>query len=139
MRGLRLGEHCCAVDRDRDLSRASLTDATLAALARRRLPTDATVERAVRHDEIRRVSVALRQGAQALKVNRSQLQELVDRIVPGLTDRRGLGPVSAAQAIVGYSYPGRVRNDAAFAALAGTSPVLRSLGRMRTGPARSRG
>jgi transposase len=62
-------------DRDRDLSRASLTDATLAALARRRLPTDATVEHAVRHDEIRRLSVALRQGAQALKVNRSQLGE----------------------------------------------------------------
>jgi transposase len=116
-------------DRDRDLSRASLTDATLVALARRRLPTDATIEQAVRHDEIRRLSVALRHAAHALKANRSQLQGLVDSIAPGLTDRRGLGPVSAAQAIVSYSHPGRVRNDAAFAALAGTSPLPASSGR----------
>jgi transposase len=116
-------------DRDRDLSRAALTDATLSALARRRLATDATVEQAVRHDEIRRLSVALRQAARALKANRRQLHELVDTIAPGLTDRRGLGPISAAQAIVSYSHPGRVRNEAAFAALAGTSPLPASSGR----------
>jgi transposase len=116
-------------DRDRDISRARLTDTTLAALARRRLPTDATLERAVRHDEIRRLALALRHAAQTLTANRRQLQELVDSIAPGLTHRRGLGPVSAAQLIVSYSHPGRVRNEAAFAALAGTSPLPASSGR----------
>ena len=83
----------------------------------------------MRHDEIRRLALALRHAAQTLKANRRQLQELVDSIAPGLTHRRGLGPVSAAQLIVSYSHPGRVRNEAAFAALAGTSPLPASSGR----------
>jgi len=37
--------------------------------------------------------------------------------------------VSAAQAIVTWSHPGRCRNDAAFAALAGASPIPASSGR----------
>jgi transposase len=46
-----------------------------------------------------------------------------------LTERRGIGPVSAAQAIVSFSHPGRCRNDAAFAALAGANPLPASSGR----------
>ena len=61
--------------------------------------------------------------------NRAQLQTIVDDLAPGLTDRRGIGPVTAAQAIVSFSHPGRCRNDAAFAALAGTSPLPASSGR----------
>jgi transposase len=40
-----------------------------------------------------------------------------------------VGPVSAAQAIVSWSHPGRCRNDAAFAALAAASPIPASSGR----------
>ena len=115
--------------RAEDRIREPLTDTALVALARRRLPANSTIEQAVRHDEIRRLSVALRQAAQALKSNRRQLHELVEAIAPGLIDRPGLGPVSAAQAVVSYSHPGRVRNEAAFAALAGTSPLPPSSGR----------
>ena len=50
-------------------------------------------------------------------------------VAPGLTDRRGVGPVTAAQTIVSFSHPGRCRSDAAFAALAGTSPLEASSGR----------
>jgi len=46
-----------------------------------------------------------------------------------LTDLHGVGPVSAAQVIVSFSHPGRCRSDAAFAALAGTSPLQASSGR----------
>ena len=53
----------------------------------------------------------------------------MDDIAPGLTDRPGIGPVTAAQAIVSFSHPGRCRNDAAFAALAGTCPLPASSGR----------
>jgi transposase len=53
----------------------------------------------------------------------------VDDIAPGLTDRYGVGPVTAAQAVVSFSHPGRCRNEAAFAALAGTSPLPASSGR----------
>jgi transposase len=49
-------------------------------------------------------------------------------IAPGLTSRYGVGPVSAAQAVVSFSYPGRYRSEAAFAALSGTSPIPASSG-----------
>ncbi len=58
----------------------------------------------------------------------AQILELLHEIAPGLTDRPGVGPVSAAQTVVSFSHPGRVRNDAAFAALAGTSPLAASSG-----------
>ena len=38
--------------------------------------------------------------------------DLLHVIAPGLTDRPGAGPVSAAQTVVSFSHPGRVRNDA---------------------------
>jgi Transposase IS116/IS110/IS902 family len=65
----------------------------------------------------------------AMKGSAPQLQTIVNDIVPGLIERRGIGPVSAAQAIVSFSHPGRCRNDAAFAALAGASPLPASSGR----------
>ena len=68
-------------------------------------------------------------GVTALAANRAQLQTIVDEIAPGLTERRGIGPVTAAQAIVSFSHPGRCRNDAAFAALSGTSPLQASSGK----------
>lgn len=49
-------------------------------------------------------------------------------IAPGLTSRYGVGPVSAAQAIVSFSHPGRCRSEAAYAALGGTSPLPASSG-----------
>ena len=116
-------------DTDRTLARGTLTESRLAGLARRRPPREASREQAVRHAEIRRLALALREAARALKANRVQLQTIVNEVVPGLTERRGIGPVSAAQAIVSFSHPGRCRNDAAFAALAGASPLPASSGR----------
>ena len=116
-------------DTDRELARGALTDTRLGALARRRAPREATREQAIRHAEIRRLALALRDAARALKDNRAQLHTIVNDLVPGLTEQRGIGPVSAAQAIVSFSHPGRCRNDAAFAALGGASPLEASSGR----------
>ncbi len=116
-------------DADRGISRGALTDARLAALARRRLHHDASREHAVRQAEIRRLALALREANRQLKANRRQLRDLVADLAPGLLDRRGVGPVCAAQAIVSFSHPGRIRNDAAFASLAGVCPIPASSGR----------
>ncbi|MGH3776300.1 MAG: IS110 family transposase [Pseudonocardiaceae bacterium] len=116
-------------DTDRQTARGALSDAALVTLIRRRSPRDADRAHAVRHGELRRLALAVRQGGRALKENRAQLQAIVDDLAPGLTDRRGVGPVSAAQVIVSFSHPGRCRSDAAFAALAGTSPLPASSGR----------
>ena len=76
----------------------------------------------------RRLALALGQARLQLKDNRAQLLAIVEDIAPGLTSRYGVGPVSAAQAIVSFSHPGRCRSEAAFAALGGTSPIPASSG-----------
>jgi transposase len=116
-------------DTERQIARGALTEATLASLARRRAAREASREHAVRHAEIRRLALAVRDAGRALQANHTQLQAIVDELAPGLTDQPGIGAVSAAQAIVSFSHPGRCRNDAAFAALAGTSPLEASSGR----------
>jgi len=110
-------------DIDRRAARSTLTDVSLTALARRRVRGEASRAEAIRQGEIRRLALALREAERELKVNRKQLQTIVDDLAAGLTAHYGIGPISAAQAIVSFSHPGRCRNEAAFAALAGTSPL----------------
>ena len=116
-------------DADRQAARSALTGRALAALAGRELPAQATREHTVRQAEIARLAHALNQARCQLRDNRAQLLAIVDDLAPGLTSRYGIGPVSAAQAIVSFSHPGRCRSEAAFAALSGTSPVPASSGR----------
>lgn len=117
-------------DADRQSARGPLTATALAGLLRRRLAPGASREGAIRHAEIRRLTAALQAAERQLRDNRKQLRALVDEVAPGLTARYGIGPVSAAQAIVSFSHPGRCRDEAAFAALAGTSPLPASSGRI---------
>jgi transposase len=116
-------------DTDRQAARKARGTTALAALAGRELPADAGREHAVRQAEIGRLALALAQARQQLKHNKAQLLAIVEDIAPGLTSRYGIGPVTAAQAIVSFSHPGRCRNEAAFAALSGTSPIPASSGR----------
>jgi transposase len=115
-------------DRDRALARGKFSDTDLDTLARRRQPAGATRAQAVRHGEIRRLTVALRDARRELKANRGALADIVNELAPGLTDQPGIGPMSAAQVIVSFSHPGRCRNEAAFAALGGVSPIEASSG-----------
>jgi transposase len=110
-------------DTDQRLARGRLTDTALASLARRRLAAEASRAQAVCHGEIRRLALAVRQARRELKDNRAQLASIVTALVDGLLEHPGIGPVSAAQAIVSFSHTGRCRSDAAFAKLAGTSPI----------------
>ena len=116
-------------DIDRQVARGTLTQTVLAALAEREAPARAGRDQIVRQAEIRRLALALGQVGRELKENRAQLLAIVDDITPGLTSRYGVGPVSAAQAVVSFSHPGRCRNEAAFAALSGTNPVPASSGK----------
>jgi transposase len=47
---------------------------------------------------------------------------------PALLSEPGVGPVVAAQLLISWSHPGRVRSEAAFAALAGAAPLEASSG-----------
>jgi transposase len=50
-------------------------------------------------------------------------------LAPALLKEPGVGPIVAAQLIVTWSHPGRVRSEAAFARLAGVAPVPASSGK----------
>ena len=95
-------------DTDRKIARGALTEITLAGLIRRRKPGRVTRRQSVRHAEVRRLALSLSAAVPELKANTAQLQAIVDDLVPGLTDRRGIGPVGAAQAIVSLSHPSTV-------------------------------
>jgi hypothetical protein len=71
-----------------------------------------------------RASSAIR----ALAANKNELAASVAIVAPQLLAQPGIGPVCAAQAIVSWSHAGRCRDDAAFAALAGASPLEASSG-----------
>lgn len=116
-------------DNDRHTARRALPTTALTTLMRRRLPAQASREHTIRHAEIRRLALALREANRQLAENTKQLHAVVVDLAPGLMDQHGIGPVTAAQAVVSFSHPGRCRNEAAFAALAGTCPLPASSGR----------
>jgi len=54
---------------------------------------------------------------------RVELERLVAAVAPWLLELPGVGPISAAHVLVSWSHAGRLRSDAAFAALAGANPI----------------
>jgi transposase len=116
-------------DHDRALARGRLPLATLTSIRRRRLPNGADRGTQIRRDELRRLATNLTEHRHVTKTNLNLILEIVNDIAPRLLELPGVGPISAATAIVAFSHPGRVRNDAAFAALAGVSPLPASSGR----------
>ena len=67
-----------------------------------------------------------------LQTNHDRLTELVEASPAApLLDEPGIGPFSAAVCFTAWSHPGRVRNEAAFAALAGVNPIPASSGNTR--------
>jgi transposase len=52
----------------------------------------------------------------------------VRALAPVLLDEPGVGPIVAAQLIVAWSHPGRLRSEACFARLAGVAPIPASSG-----------
>lgn len=47
---------------------------------------------------------------------------------PWLLAERGVGPLTAAEILVAWSHPGRLRSEAAFAMMAGAAPIPASSG-----------
>jgi transposase len=60
----------------------------------------------------------------------AELERLVAAVAPWLLELPGVGPISAAQVLVSWSYAGRLRSEAAFAALAGVNPIPASSGQV---------
>src|SRR5699024_12711748 len=61
---------------------------------------------------------------QRIKANEQELRDLVASCpAAALTEETGFESVNAAICYVAWSHPGRIRNEAAFASLAGVSPL----------------
>lgn len=79
---------------------------------------------------LRRLATHIGGWDRELRANKTQLRQLAEQVMPALLDQPGAGPMSAAQLLVCWSHPGRCRSEAAFAALAGVSPLPASSGRI---------
>jgi transposase len=88
-------------------------------------------------DEAVLIEVMRRLGRRAQALTRelaavdARIAQLVRDLAAQLLDEPGVGPVCAAQLVVSCGDPTRMRSEASFAALAGTSPVEASSGRTR--------
>ncbi|HEY2741858.1 MAG TPA: transposase, partial [Gaiellaceae bacterium] len=107
----------------------------------RRLPLGKLLDRCSR---LRRTTVAADEFAtrlvlrslahriQAATVEAAELEREilahVRALAPALLDEPGVGPIVAAQLIVAWSHPGRLRSEACFARLAGVAPIPASSG-----------
>jgi transposase len=58
----------------------------------------------------------------------TELKRILQDQVPHLLAEPGIGPISAAAIYLAWSHHGRIRSDAAFAALAGVAPIPASSG-----------
>jgi len=89
-----------------------------------------------RHDpELRGTHLALKAVARRIQQLTAEerglareIEQLTSRLVPQLLDQPGIGPLLAAQLLLSWSHPGRVRSEAAFARLAGAAPIPASSG-----------
>jgi transposase len=87
-------------------------------------PVDELATKLVLRTLARRIGAAT---AEAEQLEREILGH-VRVLAPRLLDEPGVGPIVAADVIVAWSHPGRVRSEAAFARLAGVAPVPASSG-----------
>ncbi|WP_269940131.1 IS110 family transposase [Arthrobacter sp. HY1533] len=109
-------------------ARKAVTDRQIHTIAAWRDRPKEDIATKVARSEARRLAAAVLQHTRELEANRTMLAQLVDQMAPGLQGLRGLGPVTGAIILAAYSHPGRIRSEAAFAALAGVNPIPASSG-----------
>ncbi len=114
-----------APEQVRDRLRALSGERLAAAAARLRPGPDVTML------VLRRLGRRVARLSEEIAAAEQELIALVDELAPELLEECGVGPVSAAQPLVSSGDPDRMRSEASFAALAGTSPVDASSGKQR--------
>ena len=108
--------------------RGKSTKAMIATAARLRI--DARWDLETRHHagvmrDLARRCLALQAEA---KTHEDAIRDVIMAWRPDLLEQRGVGPIVAADVLCAWSHPGRCRNDAAFASLAGVAPLEASSG-----------
>lgn len=108
--------------------RKPLTDAQVKEVAgwRQRAADDAAM--VTIRQEARRLAVSIQALSMQLAENQAALAGHVQELAPSLQQLLGVSAVTGAILVTAYSHQGRVRSEAAFAALAGASPLEASSG-----------
>ncbi|WP_434316000.1 IS110 family transposase [Leifsonia sp. P73] len=109
-------------------TRRSLSAANLAKVAAWRGHSTDDVEQATARAEASRLARSVLTLNERLNENAAELRSHVEQIAPQLLVVQGIGPITAAVFITAFSHVGRVRSEAAFAALGGASPIPASSG-----------
>lgn len=109
-------------------ARKPLSSRQIQSIAAWRTRSSDDVTAATCRAEAVRMATRIRALDTELRNNRKALDALVSAAAPELTALRGVGAVVAASVLIAWSHPGRVRSEAAFAALAGTCPIPASSG-----------
>jgi transposase len=108
-----------------------LSDESLARAAARLRRRDGDGEEAVLVDVLRRLGRRALTLTKELRAIEGRLLALLRALAPDLLAECGVGPFCGAQLVVASGTPGRMRSEASFAALAGTSPLDASSGRQQ--------
>jgi transposase len=113
----------------RDRLRALPTTAQVRAAARLRGPKDGDLRTTTCVQMLRATAAQISALDAAIKTAEASLDTLTATHAAPLRAEVGVGPVTAAQILLTWSHPGRFRSEAAFASIAGTSPLEASSGR----------
>jgi transposase len=108
-------------------TRKPLSRSQIKVIARWRPRVEESVSPACRHEAIRLAKRIVALNGELVD-NRKALDAAVEETAPELCELPGVGSVVAASVLTAWSHPGRVRSEAAFAALAGTCPIPASSG-----------
>lgn len=108
--------------------RAKTTHALVQACVQLRAAKATEVEDRARRAAMKRLGERIRDLSDEVRAADRELLALARDNVPQLLVMRGIGTITAIQAWISWSGPGRFRSEAAFAALAGTNPIPASTG-----------
>ena len=109
-------------------ARASLRDAQITTIAAWRSSNSTDPVIRIARAEAKRLALAIQDLTGRLSENHKELAQLTEELAPGLQSVAGVGPVTGAIIICAYSHHGRIRSEAAFAALGGVAPRPASSG-----------
>lgn len=109
-------------------ARKPLTAPKIREISRWRHRAEPIAAATARTEAVRLASRVTELGA-AIKANHARMTEIIQASPAApLLDITGVGAVTAAIVIAAWSHPGRLRNEAAFASLAGVNPIPASSG-----------
>lgn len=110
-------------------ARSGLTSAQIHQITRWRTRANEEIGAAIARAEAIRMAKQITSLDAELAANKTRITELVQASTAApLLNEVGIGPVTAAVVLTAWSHAGRLRSEAAFAALAGVNPIPASSG-----------